>query len=138
MRGIRIFFGILLLLLCAGELFQAFSQQKLPPRQTLIAYNSSSQETVQGKIQDVKEYRCPVTGTTGSHITVKTTEGAVEVHLAPAKFLKEYEISFKPGEDVTVTGAKATIDGKPALLAKTVTVGPDTFAFRDDNGKPLW
>lgn len=138
MRGLGVFFGILLLLLCAGELFQVFSQQKVPPQQSLISYNSSRQETVQGKIQDVKDYECPVTGTTGSHITVKTTDGVIEVHLAPAKFLKEYEISFKQGDDVTVTGAKTTIDGKPALLAKTVTVGHDTFAFRDEHGKPLW
>ena len=138
MRGIRVFFGIGLLLLCAGELFQMFSQQKIAPRQTPIAYDNSSQETVQGKIQEVREYACPVTGATGSHITVKTTEGAVEVHLAPAKFLKEYEISFKPGEDVKVVGAKATVDGKPGVLAKTVTVGQDTFVFRDDHGKPLW
>lgn len=138
MRGIRVFFGIVLLLLCAGELLQVLSQQKIAPRQTPIAYDKSSQETIQGKIQEVKEYACPVTGATGSHISVKTAEGAVEVHLAPAKFLKEYEISFKPGEDVKVIGAKATVDGKPGLLAKTVTVGQDTFAFRDDNGKPLW
>ncbi|MGE5323011.1 MAG: hypothetical protein ACM3SW_09125 [Actinomycetota bacterium] len=138
MRGIRVFFGIVLLLLCAGELFQVFSQQKVAPPQTPIAYDNSSQEKVQGKIQEVKEYACPVTGATGFHITVKTTEGVVEVHLAPAKFLKEYEISLKPGEDVTVIGAKATVDGKPAVLAKTVTVGRDTFTFRDDKGKPLW
>ena len=29
-------------------------------------------------------------------------------------------------------------EGKPALIAKSVTIGRETFNFRDAKGRPLW
>ncbi len=138
MQGIRILFGALLLLLVAGGLSQVASAGKAAPPNTVFAYDTTNQVTIEGKIQEVRDYNCPVTGTVGSHITVKNAEGTIEVHLAPAKFLKEYEIVLKAGDEVKVVGSKITYEGKPAILARTVTVGRETFAFRDDKGKPIW
>lgn len=139
MQGIRILFGTLLLLFIAGEASQVVSQEKTAPLpQHDFAYDPGSQTTLQGVIQEVKDYKCPVTGTVGSHISVKGEQEITEVHLAPSKFLKEYEIVLKPGDEVKVVGVKITFEGKPAMLAKSVTVGRETFAFRNDKGKPLW
>lgn len=139
MHGIRILLGTLLLLLMAGEASQVISQVKpAPPGQPDLTYDPANQTTLQGIIQEVKDYKCPVTGTIGTHISVKSEDLTTEVHLAPAKFLKEYEIVLKAGDQVKVVGVKITFDGKPAMLAKTVTVGKETFVFRNDKGKPLW
>ncbi len=138
MQGIRILFGTLLLLLMAGEVSQVVSAGKGATANTEFAYDTTHQVTIEGKIQEVRDYNCPVTGTVGSHITVKNAEGTTEVHLAPAKFLKEYEIVLKAGDEVKVVGSKITYEGKPSILAKTVTVGRETYAFRDDKGKPIW
>jgi hypothetical protein len=139
MHGIRILLGTLLLLLLAGEAFQVISQQKpASPAQQNFTYDKAKEITLQGKIAEVKDYKCPVTGTVGTHISVKNDQSVTEVHLAPAKFLKEYEIVFKPGDDVKVIGATIEFEGKPSLLAKTVTVERETYAFRDKDGKPLW
>jgi hypothetical protein len=69
---------------------------------------------------------------------LRYARGTIEVHLAPAKFLKQYEIIINKGSEVQVEGAMATVDGKPGLLAKIMTDGYTTYAFRDAKGKPLW
>jgi uncharacterized Zn-binding protein involved in type VI secretion len=102
------------------------------------AYDETQQVTVEGNIVELRDFKCPVTGTEGSHITVKGSGDPIEVHLAPVKFLKEYEIVLHQGDSVKVVGSKIAFEGKPALLAKTVTVGSETFTFRDPKGKPIW
>jgi hypothetical protein len=102
------------------------------------AYDQANQQTFAGTVVEAKDYNCPVSGTVGSHITVKSDSTSMEVHLAPASFMKQYEIIIHNGDRVSVLGSKITYDGKPALIARSVTVGRDTFNFRDPKGAPLW
>lgn len=126
----KLFWRILLALAVLGAL--AFTEEAVP------AYNPAQQQTVRGTVQEVKDYQCPVSGTIGSHIAVNAGSETIEVHLAPARFLKEYGIVIKEGDSVTVTGVKFTFNGKPAMMAKTVVAGHSTFTFRDDKGRPEW
>lgn len=117
------------------------AQEQKPPLPAIPKYEPLNEVTLQGRVLEVKEYQCPITGTVGSHLSVRDNDlgaGTVEVHLAPVKFLKEYEIVIKPGDLVTIVGMRTVFDGKPAMLAKTVTVERDTYAFRDNKGKALW
>jgi hypothetical protein len=102
------------------------------------AYDQANQQTFAGTVVETKDYNCPVSGTVGSHITVKSDSTSMEVHLAPASFMKQYEIIIHNGDRVSVLGSKINYDGKPALIARSVTVGRDTFNFRDPKGAPLW
>ncbi|HEY6972634.1 MAG TPA: hypothetical protein VJA94_25725 [Candidatus Angelobacter sp.] len=102
------------------------------------AYNVAQEQTFSGIIKEVKEYQCPVTGTVGAHISVAGDFTTLEVHLAPAKFLKDYEIVLKQGDRVTIRGIRFEFDGKPAMLARTVSSGQNTFTFRDPKGRPEW
>lgn len=139
MRKVQSTLAILLLLTFAGAACSMIAQDKVPPAQSPFAYNADSQVTVEGTIQEVKDYKCPVTGTVGEHIAVKNgANEAIEVHLAPVTFLKEYEMVFHAGDSVKIVGAKIQFEGKPALLAKTVKDGQATYTFRDNQGKPLW
>lgn len=137
MKSVRALFGILILLLltCASSVV---SQEKNSPAQAHYTYDEANQQTVRGWVTETKDFQCPVTGTLGSHITVKTETGSFEVHLAPASFMKQYDIAFTKDQNVTVVGSKITYEGKTALIAKTVTVGHETFNFRDPKGRPLW
>jgi len=113
------------------------SQEKAAPAK--YPYEVSRQVTITGRIQQERDYHCPVTGTMGSHITVKEAVGEpLEVHLAPASFLKEFEINLRTGEEAKIVGVKIDFEGKPALLARTVTVDNTTYTFRDEKGRPLW
>ncbi|HLW51821.1 MAG TPA: hypothetical protein VKW06_03170 [Candidatus Angelobacter sp.] len=131
MRGI-IFLGTGLLLLGS-----ALAQNNQPSHES-YQYDSGKQVTVRGVVQEVRNYQCPVSGTVGTHITVKQDIGSIEVHLAPANFLKQYDIVINKGDQVEIQGAKIQFEGKTALIAKVVAEDNVKFAFRDSRGKPLW
>ena len=87
-------------------------------------YDLSRQQTFSGIVGEVKDYHCPVSGTVGTHIALKEITETLEVHMAPATFLKEYGIVINPGEKVQVTGVKVTFDSDldPATVNDAVTV----------------
>jgi len=124
--------AFLLLLAAPLSLMQAAAGNDVP------AYNPAQEQTFSGTIQEVKEYQCPVSGTIGSHIAVSGGSETVEVHLAPATFLKQYGIVLKAGDRVTITGIRFIFDGKPAFIARTIVAGQSTFTFRDGKGRPEW
>jgi len=128
----KILFTVSLILLFVTP---AASEQgnKLVPK-----FNSARQTTITGVIEQVSDYRCPISGTIGSHLTISNPDGTVEVHLAASKFLKKYGFEFVKGDTVKVTGTQAIFDGKPAMLARQVKVGKRTYFFRDETGMPLW
>ena len=137
MQGTRAFLGILIMLLLAGA-GSVISQEKNTSPQTTYTYDQSAERTVSGWVTGGRDFQCPVSGTLGSHITVKTETGAIEVHLAPASFMKQYEILIRKDDNVTVVGSRITFEGKPALIAKSIVIGRDTYNFRDPKGRPLW
>jgi hypothetical protein len=71
-------------------------------------------------------------------LVVKTDTGQVLVHVAPADFLKEMDTSFKKGDEVQITGAKAPNATETEILAREITVGTNTTTLRDDKGIPVW
>jgi DNA/RNA endonuclease YhcR with UshA esterase domain len=131
-RTIRLALGIGLLLLGT-----ALAQNNQPSHEN-YQYDAARQVIVRGTVQEVRNYQCPVSGTVGAHITLKQDFGSIEVHLAPATFLKQYEIEIKKGDQVEIQGVKIQFEGKPALLARVVADDNVMYQFRDSNGKPLW
>lgn len=128
----KFFFAVALLVALPVTLAQKPSNNSVP------AYNVAQEHTFSGTIKEVKEYQCPVSGTVGSHISVAGDITTIEVHLAPATFLKDYDIVLKAGDRVTVRGIKFEFEGKPAMLARIVTTGQNTYTFRDTKGRPEW
>lgn len=126
--------AVFLAILIVG-VFAALGAQNKPD---VPKYDPSHQQTFTGIVGQVKDYHCPVSGTVGTHLALKEITETLEVHMAPAAFLKEYGIVINPGEKIQVTGVKVNFDGKPAVLARSVSVRNETFTFRDEKGRPLW
>src|SRR5690242_2053355 len=105
MKATKILGALMLVALVAGGL-ALMSQEKNPPAQHNYAYDQASQQTLDGLVVETKDYSCPVSGTVGSHITVKSDISSIEVHLAPASFMKQYEITIRKGDRVTIVGSK--------------------------------
>ena len=137
MKEIRAFLGILIMLLLAST-GSVISQEKNTPPHNSYTYDQSAQQTVNGWVIGGRDFQCPVSGTLGSHITVKTETSSIEVHLAPTSFMKQYEILIRKDDNVTVVGSRIMFEGKPALIAKSIVIGRDTYNFRDPKGRPLW
>jgi hypothetical protein len=133
MKFTRTLIGIFALLL-SGATITLVSQ----PTHANYTYAPTSEQTMHGWVVETRDFQCPVTGTVGSHITVKSEAGSIEVHLAPASFMKQYEINIRKGDNVTVVGSRIMFEGKGALIAKSVAIGNETYNFRDQSGRPLW
>ncbi len=104
-----------------------------------VKYDPATETKVSGTIEEVKEFQCPVSGTVGYHIVLKSGDGTVVAHVAGAKFMKQYEIVFEKGEHIDVVGSKVRLQsGEDALLVRQITRGQNTYAFRDKQGSPLW
>ena len=108
------------------------------PRQRAPAYDSSDEVSVQGIVQDVQQFYCPISGEQGTHLIVKTENGTVQVHVAPTRFLRSNNLSFNRGDEIQVIGSRIVYQGHEAMIARSITRADQTVAFREPNGRPLW
>lgn len=74
----------------------------------------------------------------GMHLMLKAESANVEVHLGPAWFLNQEKFSVKEGDRIEVLGTRTKMDGKEALIARTVTKGDVTWTLREEDGTPKW
>src|SRR5689334_20371815 len=64
-------------------------------------YNPATEVTVKGSVEEVRDRTCPVSRGMGSHVILKTADDkTIEVHLAPTKFVKTYELVFAKGDQL--------------------------------------
>lgn len=101
-------------------------------------YNASNEITAKGVVQEVQEFDCPVSeGELGSHLMLKTADGILQVHLAPVRIMAGQNLSFAPGDQIEVVGAKVRLAGKKGLIAREIIRGNESYIFRDREGKLL-
>jgi len=108
------------------------------PAQGAALYNPATETTVTGVVSEVRDFACPVSdGELGNHLTLKTANGEVMVHLAPGRAMRSQNLRFAPGEQLTVTGSRVPVIGRNDLIAREVVRGADDYLFRDRTGKPI-
>jgi hypothetical protein len=108
------------------------------PRHRVPVYSTSNEGSLQGVVQDVQEFYCPISGDKGTHLLVKTEDGTLQVHVSPTRFLRDKKLIFSKGDQIQVVGSRIIYNGQEALIARTVTRGNETIVFRGPNGKPMW
>lgn len=109
-----------------------------PPRRTAPAYNAANEIKLTGTIENVAEFFCPISDDQGLHLTMKTDLGSTLVHVAPARFLRQQDIRFEPGQKIDVVGARVKFEGKESILAREIARGSEVLLLRDHSGSPLW
>ncbi len=101
-------------------------------------YDSKTVETITGTITDVERIT-PIRGMSyGIHLTVKTDQETISVHLGPAWYIENQEITIEQDDKVEILGSRITFEGKPALIAAEVKKGDQTLIVRDESGFPVW
>ncbi len=102
------------------------------------AYDPATEVTLNGTVSEVKDFSCKFSKAVESHLELKLAGGSVmEIHLAPAKFMKDYGIVINTGA-AEVIGSKVTYQDSPTILARKVTQEERVYEFRDKQGKPYW
>jgi DNA/RNA endonuclease YhcR with UshA esterase domain len=101
-------------------------------------YDVAAESKIKGVIDEVKDRECPISGTMGAHLMIKADGKVYEVHIAPTKMVKSYDVVFQKGDEVEIKGVKTSFQGVDAILAREIKRGNDDFVFRDPQGKPIW
>ncbi len=122
----------------AGLLLASFSPALAKTQRPAHArYDLATETTVMGTVQEVREIPHG-TWSAGIHLTLKTAQGAVDVHVGPAMFVATHGMTLAKGDLIGVTGSTVLLDGKEALLAREVRKGKKTLTLRDSEGLPEW
>jgi hypothetical protein len=104
----------------------------------LPVYNAAAEVVVSGVVAETKEFFCPISDDQGLHLVLRTAQGTILVHLAPARFLRSQGFHIIPGEQVTVVGNRVNYREQDAFLARELTRGNEALIVRDHQGRPLW
>jgi hypothetical protein len=108
------------------------------PAQGAALYNPAAESLVRGVVQEELDFDCPVSeGEMGRHLMLKTSEGVLQVHLAPARIMSSHGFSFVRGDQIEVRGALVRLAGTNGIIAREITRGNETIIFRDGQGKLL-
>ena len=108
------------------------------PKQRASKYNAATEAEVKGVVQEVQQFWCPINGDEGTHLMLRTDTGILQVHVAPRRYLQGNDVSFSPGDQIAVVGSNVIYQGHDAMIARKITRGDQTFAFRQPDGTPLW
>jgi rhodanese-related sulfurtransferase len=101
-------------------------------------YDPKTVETFSGQVVQVDRIT-PMKGMgQGIHMTVKTDQGTMSVHLGPAWYIENQDVKLEPKDTVEVRGSKVTFGGRPVIIAAEVKKGDSVLKLRDDTGMPVW
>lgn len=115
----------------------AYAQQGPGPGQRSRMYDPATETTVKGTVEEVNT----ITGRhgwNGMHLTLKSKDKTIDVHLGPASFMKEKGFSFAKGDQVEVTGSKTEYAGSATIIAREVKKNGKTLVLRNAQGIPEW
>jgi hypothetical protein len=101
-------------------------------------YDPKTVATLRGEVVSVDTF-VPAKGMSpGVHLTLKTADETVSVHLGPEWYISGQDTKIAGGDRVEVTGSRITFDAKPAIIAAHITKGDEILRLRDDDGVPVW
>ncbi len=100
-------------------------------------YDVAKEVTIKGTVEEVKEVP-NAKGQIGIHLLVKSGTEIIEVRLCPNSFLKEFEVVFNKGDELTITGSKVKAEDKEVILARVIESGNNKITLRDPKGVPVW
>jgi hypothetical protein len=99
------------------------------------AYDVARETVLNGKV--VEYAATSKTAPLGSHITLQTSSGMVDVHAGNPKVLSANNFSLQAGDFVSITGENVDFAGKTVFVARTIQKGMQSVAVRSKNGTPL-
>lgn len=101
-------------------------------------YDPATVETVRGVVASVERFTPAKNMSYGLHAMVKTERETISVHLGPGWYLENQDTLVAAGDAVEIRGSRITYEGRPAIVAATVTRGEEVLTLRDGRGIPVW
>ena len=132
-RSLAALVGSLVLMLAAN----ASAGEKQVTASDTPRYDVRAEHVIKATVAGIKTHES-VQGYEDMHVILKTTVGDMEVHLGPASYLAKRGIVLRPGDEVVVTGCKATWEDQPGIVARNLKAGSRSLTLRNMKGKPAW
>jgi hypothetical protein len=101
-------------------------------------YDPKSLETVSGEVVTLDQITPGKGMAKGVHLTLKTDKETLSVHLGPAWYLENQDVTIEKKDRVEVKGSRIGFGGKPAIIASEVRKGDQILTLRDNDGFPVW
>ncbi len=74
----------------------------------------------------------------GIQLVLSTSEGDVNVHLGPAWYVLNQDISFPKKDEIEVKGCKVYLSGSEFVMPVEIRFEENVLRLRDDEGNPFW
>jgi sporulation protein YlmC with PRC-barrel domain len=101
-------------------------------------FTSGEKTTVNGTVVSLG-HAPPMKGMSdAATIKVRTDQGEKTVQLGPTWFINRQDLRFMPGEQVTIKGVRANVEGEEVILATEVSTNEGMLRLRTDDGRPNW
>lgn len=114
-----------------------YAQMGMGRRSRAPVYNPSTETTVKGTVEEVRTVSGR-RGWAGAHLTLKSDDKTMDVHVGPSWFLSQNNFTFAKGDEVEVIGSKVTYQKADALVAREIKKGGKTLTLRNADGYPVW
>ena len=110
-----------------------------PDSQFNQQFKQQEVQTIEGEVQTIGSFRPDRESADGLRLRVRTEDDrTLVVYTGPHSFMLRQGLRLRTGDDVTVRGSKATIEGREVLLASSIEADGRTIQIRDQQGRPLW
>jgi sporulation protein YlmC with PRC-barrel domain len=103
-------------------------------------YDTSATANISGKVTNVQRFTPTAGMSEGVMVTVMDdkTNRSTTIHLGPASFVERQPTQLKVGDQITIMGARASVNGQDVIIAREIQSGGQTIRLRDQQGKPAW
>jgi hypothetical protein len=102
----------------------------------LYGYDIIKEVTVNGPVASMLAQPSPGM-VMGAHLLVTTSSGPVDISLGAFGLRGKGALAVAPGQPIEVTGVMMTLKSGPVLLARTVKIGNQSYAIRNEHGIPV-
>ena len=107
------------------------------PKPATPEYSRGAETKFIAKVVEAKEVG-KESALPGIYLTVTVKTDTVKVYVGPKEFVNLFGVTFKAGEEIEITGAKAQFEGGELILAREIAIGRVTLILRDESGWPNW
>jgi len=101
-------------------------------------YNPDSVETITGEVVSVDRFTSNRGRSQGMRMQMRTGDETISVHLGPAWYWQNQEMTIEPNDRIQVQGSRVNMAGTPAMIAAQVQKGNQVLRLRNENGVPVW
>jgi hypothetical protein len=115
--------------------FSGAQQKQTSVGQANISYDLSRETVLQGTVVSftASSQMPPI----GSHVTIQTSSGPVDVHLGNATVLKMNDVFLAAGDSVRIVGEKQLYGGGSFFAARILQKGNQSVTLRNSQGIPV-